>query len=203
MTRDAHGRTNTSFSSSRKLNTELRKQDRLPKLEELLQLRQDESTMMVFADVFLPSVVGKNKWNRLVTRVPLKSMVTVTDEAFALLVLENIWDEWSAIPVNEWMNSKICGTRRQGMVGKGGRAGKYTKNWRKASKFHGWSDEGLQRMNELVELVKADREKHGRFDQTYMEKKEAQQRQHEDSQKVNSSGMKAVASVTIVVDELD
>jgi len=53
---------------------------------------------MFFYDCILRCVVGKLKWKRLIRRNSLICReVTVSDEAFALLALENGWAKWEKI----------------------------------------------------------------------------------------------------------
>jgi len=49
---------------------------------------------MIFCDHFLSCVVGKVEWKRKVTKQLVKDIANNSDEVFALLILENIWDDW-------------------------------------------------------------------------------------------------------------
>jgi len=62
--------------------------------------------MITFCDHFLACVVGKVEWKRKVTKNLVKEIATNSDEGFALLVLENIWDEWSKIDAKEFFFAK-------------------------------------------------------------------------------------------------
>ena len=110
--------------------------------------------------VFMPHVVGVFQWNDSMSRDgKLEEIVSVTDEAFCLLVLENNWDRWFDM-YNE------LNTRRDA---------KYTLQKRKRGcKFtSGWTKEGLKRYKRLHQLVTADRENDKRlktasFDSQFM-----------------------------------
>ena len=49
--------------------------------------------MEILCNHFLACVVGKHDW-KWQTKKELSQVATISDEAFALLILENIWDEW-------------------------------------------------------------------------------------------------------------
>jgi len=72
-------------------------------------LQQDAQTIKNCCSHFLACVVGKHNWKQQ-TKIELISQVaTISDEAFALLVLENIWDEWKV------MNMVGFSSRHEGM----------------------------------------------------------------------------------------
>jgi len=77
-----------------------------------------------------------------------------SDEAFALLVLENGWDEWIKIDAHEHFISK-CGLHEENtckIVG----GGCYTAEAKGSIWFGGWKEEGVLRFNELCAIVKKD-----------------------------------------------
>ena len=49
---------------------------------------------MDFFNHFLPCVVEKHDWKWQTKKELISQVATISDEAFALLILENIWDEW-------------------------------------------------------------------------------------------------------------
>ena len=151
----------------------------------------DERVMMRFCDSWLSCVIGKNDWKKRRTKEKISEIATASDEAFALLVLENIWDEWIKVPIEEWENSKNKrqeddeeddeeeavgvekasqdlqeGARRKGRC----RAGKYTKGYIAAGKYMGWTNEGMEKYNDLLKQVKADRAKDSEFEEKYLER---------------------------------
>ena len=69
----------------------------LPELSELMNLQGNPKAMITFCDHFLACIVGKVEWKQKVTKNLVKEIATNSDEGFALLVLENIWDEWTKI----------------------------------------------------------------------------------------------------------
>jgi hypothetical protein len=77
----------------------------------------------------------------------MSNALTVSDEAFVLLSIENCWDAiQDQIQDNEDQES---GNGKQGVYARG----KYT-NHGTNSRYGGWSPEGIQWFNELYELVK-------------------------------------------------
>ena len=143
---------------------------------------------MRFCDSWLSCVVGENDWKKQRTKKKISEIATASDEAFALLVLENIWDEWIKVPIEEWENSRrikkmMKKTRRQWGWRKqvktyrrvqGGRGrcrpGKYTKGYIAAGKYMGWTNEGMEKYNYLLKQVKADRAKDSEFEEKYLER---------------------------------
>ncbi len=70
-------------------------EEKMPQLEDMLKGRDDMRAHCYFAYYFLPIVVGKNHWKKLIwQRVSLNSLATASDEAFALLMLENNKEKW-------------------------------------------------------------------------------------------------------------
>jgi len=118
---------------------------RLPTLEEILKLRQsphnNNNTAFTFVVEHLAgTVIGQRKWKTARCYTALSRQMTISDEAFMLLLLENQYDMW-----------KEAETTRVGR-------GKYTEN-AKNKKFCGWSNEGIRRFNELNTLVRVNRNK--------------------------------------------
>jgi hypothetical protein len=64
-------------------------------MEQFLQLRKNRKAFQFFCEKFLSVVVGKNKWKdgRLFHH-KVSKVATVSDEAMALLHLENNFDRW-------------------------------------------------------------------------------------------------------------
>ena len=121
----------------------------MPKIDDWLTLRDDKDGLYTtFMTLFIPCVIGVLPYKNQVGVKFITSFVTVCDEAFALLILENCEDKWMEMFQNN--------------VTKSGTANKYTdggnskKNGRSRS-FSGWSNAGLNRFNVLFDMVRADR----------------------------------------------
>lgn len=61
------------------------------------QLRMNPDAYEAMWLVFGPTVNGTNKWKGNVTSIPMSSMLTVSDEAFLLVVLDNYIERWDAM----------------------------------------------------------------------------------------------------------
>jgi len=117
----------------------------LPTLEEILKLRQsprnNNNTPFTFIVEHLAgAVIGQRKWKTGRCYSPLSISMSVSDEAFMLLILENQYDMW-----------KDAETTRVGR-------GKYTEN-APNKKFCGWSNDGMRRFNQLLAQVRENRNK--------------------------------------------
>lgn len=115
----------------------------LPTLEDILKLRQapqrNNNTAFTFMVEHLAgTVIGQRKWKTTRCYAPLNKHMSVSDEAFMLLVLENQYDLW--------VNSDTASVGR----------GQYTKNGPN-KKFCGWTNEGMRRFNQLLDEVRANR----------------------------------------------
>ena len=100
-----------------------------------------------FFDKIVSIVVGKSNWIRVRKTERFSNLVTVSDEAFALLILENGYDYWldkfkkygTGIPIQYEF--------------------KYTKRQNQGSHTKGWTKQGIDRYNVLCMIVKQDRDK--------------------------------------------
>jgi len=127
-------------------NQELPVHMKLPELTEILKLRQmprrgngtNNRAFTFVVEHLAGAVIGHRRWKLNRCYTPLSEAMTVSDEAFMLLVLENNYELWKDAASNR--------------VGRG----KYTENARNR-KFCGWSDEGIKRFNKLIEEVRVNR----------------------------------------------
>ena len=86
------------------------------------------------------AVIGQRKWKTTRCYAPLTKHMSVSDEAFMLLVLENHYELW--------IHSETTKVGR----------GKYTENGPN-KKFCGWSKAGMRCFNKLLEEVRTNRNK--------------------------------------------
>ena len=137
---------------------------------------RERKAFLWFFDSFLECVCGATAWNNAKTkqlvseaRDPSGSkIVSVSDEAFALLLIDNYLEKWKTRAGEEVaarIDSVAGGaaaittegeeiTRRKQTK----TAGKYTGKAQGQWKWGGWSPEGIKQFNFLRKLVKADRE---------------------------------------------
>jgi hypothetical protein len=118
----------------------------LPAMDDIIKLRQSPRNNNNKAFTFIVehiagAVLGLRKWKTTRCYAPLAKHMTVSDEAFMLLILENQYDLWLHAE-----SSKV------------GR-GPYTENGPN-KKFCGWTNEGMRRFNKLsTEEVRNNRNK--------------------------------------------
>ena len=115
---------------------------RMPQAQDYM-LRHQCTAYNTFFDVFVKRVVGVRKFERHATKHLLSEFVTVTDEAFALLVYENQEDRWRIMA--EDSTRKLV---KEAKYTDGG-GGKDLPMSGKTRKGKGWSSSGMQRFNEL------------------------------------------------------
>ena len=86
----------------------------MPSLKDIMELRKNERLYCDFMIRVVSSVVGKHNWNhRVNTKVKkLDELATATDEACALLLLENSYDRW--VDIFKKNNYQVP-TRRHGV----------------------------------------------------------------------------------------
>lgn len=137
-------------------------------MDDFLAMRENKEVMGYFCDNFLSQVVGRVQWRDGVTSVPVNKLATVMDEAFALLVLENIWEVWMTTPLEELKKAAVDANGKRVVW-----PSKYMSNWQSAKRLEGWSTMGHKRMNELMVLVKQDQAKNGDWDRAYLEEKKS------------------------------
>jgi hypothetical protein len=89
----------------------------------------------------------------------MRESSTATDEAFAILLLENGRDKWVAMA--------------RSATGKSSVPSRYTRTKQQGGtrKYEGWNDDGLERFNELLRLVESDRKNHSDWDANNLAKK--------------------------------
>jgi len=148
--------------------------------DELCKLRRattdrERKAFFWFFDSFLECVCGASAWNNAKTKQLVSEardasgskIVSVSDEAFALLLIDNYLEKWKT-RADEEDTARIepvgDGAARITTEGENTRkkqtktAGKYTGKAKGQCKWGGWSSEGIKQFNFLRKLVKADRE---------------------------------------------
>jgi len=85
----------------------------LPTLEDIMLKRDKEEIFLVFANSFSSQVVGVVSWRKNCVKMAISGMVTISDEAFVLLLLENYRENWSTKNVEEYKAEKWHMTKPQ------------------------------------------------------------------------------------------
>ena len=143
-------------------------------MKDFLEGRKNKTAYTVFFERFVPCSTKKTNWDRRVTKASTtvgnggnnkgKSLCTISDEAFALLLLENSFDRWFDLFSNR--KGTVAVVQRRGVKERGFQsdvAPLYTRGGIKYNRTEvkqavkGWSDEGMDRFNELFDHVKQDR----------------------------------------------
>jgi hypothetical protein len=181
--------------------TVLKRNGELPTLSSFKGLRSSGlDTFKVFCK-FVRIVYGKKTWDDECHLKKVSSMVTVSDEAFALLELENFWDGWASVDPDEydkervWDNEKNCFVKRKPIPGK------WTSNPGGSLRYSGWNEEGIAHYNSLFDLVRKDREDNAGIDDEYLQYcKETKTGQGSNKR---AKGQEAVTRVVARVEDLD
>jgi len=128
----------------------------LPKPADIMALRANKNdSYIIFCDYFLSQVVGRNDWKKRRHVEVISSLATVSDEAFAILLLMNSWDMWiEMVDEDEAVKKGKSGEQQQGQVG--GRkhtTTKWTQSGAGTRKYGGWKEEGLKMFNLLAKKI--------------------------------------------------
>ena len=147
----------------------------------------DETFSNIFMERFLKHVVGKREWEQRLKNVKTADeLVTVSDEAFCLLTLENGWDAWLDILVQSDGRFRQAKRGRSAVIRP--RRAKYkftainsakkkrrkrvqeeednnetsdeeddTDDEKQARLRHSWTDEGIQAFNTIAKQVQDNR----------------------------------------------
>jgi hypothetical protein len=131
-------------------------------IETLCKLRQSQTpeekeAFQWFVGELLECVVRKTIWGKKKYQARISEavyanttdkIVTVSDEAFGLVLYENYIDKW----ITKYHNPSTHGEGRGKKI-----LGKYTRSSVGYTEYGGWSEEGVLRFNELCSLVEEDR----------------------------------------------
>ena len=142
-------------------------------LEDIMELRNNPDAYFVFFNPFLPCITGKTAWNeRMKTAKKDSDMAEDTDEAFALLLIENSYYRWEDLFDKEY-HSQEDGKEEEKIESDVDTL--YTSSNQKykdraiKNGERGWSKQGIVRFNELVDSVRKDRKKNNHFFQKWRE----------------------------------
>jgi hypothetical protein len=150
-------------------------------LDAFLEGRKNEGACTVFFDHFVPCATKKTTWDRRLAKTKTNNesskreiLCSVSDEAFALLLLENSFERWLDI----FSSHKGPVMQRRGVKQRGFQSDVATMYTRGGIKYErtdvtqsvkGWSDEGIARFNALFDHVKKDRAENPEFEREWLE----------------------------------
>ena len=153
--------------------------------------RQSVTAYTVFFDVFVPCATKKTLWETRLGKAlstfdadasfrkkesagkRMVSLCSVSDEAFALLLLENSFDRW----LDLHLKRKGAANQRRGGKERGyqsevrplyTRGGIKYEHGEGETSVKGWSDQGRKRFNALFDLVKKDRLDNPSFEMNWL-----------------------------------
>lgn len=158
-------------------------------LEDLLELRENEEAFITFVKTFLKPVYLA-KWKAKQQKeetTKLSDIMTVSDEAFVLLVIENNWERWIDMN-NKAKNAYTASTRGESTAIDSDVMPKYTYiNKRRSTddatsetasvNWRGWNNEGILRFNDLCKRVKANRKAFPNIDKDVLAEIEPEENQ--------------------------
>jgi hypothetical protein len=110
---------------------------------------QENHPFVLMVDYIINTIVRKSVWKRQAGSSALSSFVTCTDEAFAMLVLENSWDIW----VDRYEKKENEESLDEDVISTKKLTQKYTNNGGIGKRYGGWDHNGFSRFNELYDLV--------------------------------------------------
>ena len=120
----------------------------MPVLEDILEMgsKNKNGAHKIFFEHFIPPFVGRISYRTKVMGSLISKFTSRSDEALALLILDNSWNKWQKINSSEGNSAVMVKT-------------KYTADSQGsgAKKYNGWQRSGLARFNELMKAVDDDR----------------------------------------------
>jgi hypothetical protein len=173
MTRDTHM---TCTPAEMLSCTDPTSVESMPVTPDTLTDRYEEDNFPVYKDFisfFVSGVVGIRYFDRNKCHKHLRKYVSVSDEAFTVLTLENNWTRWSCMARrNEWKDSDVPSvwtttkdtSRKPVRTDDNSDTVSDNEDTPQARRYRGWSAQGIARYNQLFTEIEMEREK-----DTYLE----------------------------------
>ena len=186
----------------------------MPVTPETLEDRYDKPNYPIYKDFvsfYVSAVVGVRKFDRNKCHVKYSKYVTVSDEAFAVLTLENNWKRWSSMAddmdwkdsdePSKWTTSKE--KRKASSAATTADNSSVENDCPQAKRYRGWSAQGIARYNQLFEEIKKEREK-PRFEdfETYVMEEFMTEAREDGKQGVNRRRTKEIKALPSARHEL-
>jgi hypothetical protein len=141
----------------------------MPVNPDTLSSRFEEDNYPVYKDFssfFVSGVVGIRHFDRNKCHMHYRKYVTVSDEAFTVLTLENNWTRWSSMAESgDWKESEepskwtTTKDKRNHKKSDSSQDCSDDENTPQARRYRGWSAQGIARYNQLFMEIKKEREK--------------------------------------------
>jgi hypothetical protein len=139
--------------------TRLEADDEIYTLESILELSRSGEPYQWFCKQLLPCVVGAKLWHKKHNKELISTIATCSDEAFALLTLENNYERWMAVARWNVDNADLALEDKAPKHYPGSlytNSGMSKKNGR-SRRLQGWAREGYLRFNVFYNQVSRDR----------------------------------------------
>jgi hypothetical protein len=127
-----------------------------------IENRYGEFLMYVdFVEYYVSAVIGLRHFEKYKCTKKYRDYVTISDEAFAILTIENNWDRWMDMAENNiWKTSAVPTkwTVTRDKTASAGRSGNLTQGrdaLPQARRYRGWSAQGILRYNQLFDEISA------------------------------------------------
>ena len=149
-------------------------------LTDFLEGRKNEEAYTVFFEHFVPCATKKTVWDQRLEKAQTNhgqtksnQLCSVSDKAFALLLLENSFERW----LDLFTNNKGPVMQQRGLKQREFQSDIPTVYTRGGIKYNktsvtqlvkGWSAEGIVRFNTLFDLVKTDRAENPDFERRWL-----------------------------------
>jgi hypothetical protein len=156
-------------------------------MKDIVEGRKNEEAHSAFFAHFLPCATKKILWDRRIAKAvsnsnskKYQSLCTISDELFALLMLENSYNRW----LDLFLNNKGPGMQRRRVKQRGFQSDVPTLYTRGGIKYDKtdmtqpvkeWSEEGIARFNALFDQVIADRAENPTFERRWLEARKSAQ----------------------------
>jgi hypothetical protein len=146
-------------------------------MDAFLEGRTNQEAYALFFDRFIKCMGKKTTWSaRLADAKSEKGICTKSDEAFALLLLENNFDRW--IDIFDRNDGNVAVRRGQkkrkfesDVPTKYTKGGHVYLDTNKTKEEKGWSSTGIERFNSLFDKVQVDRNSNPSFIKTWLKAK--------------------------------
>lgn len=120
-------------------------------IDDVLQMRRNPDMFAKLCDTYMPCMMKKTVWKKHKSLSTVSALCSITSEAFLYLLMDNNWEYWTTKISNNNLPDGVPKVKEPDP--------KYTCGKHRFGRNGGWSDSGMQRFNELCELIVTDRKK--------------------------------------------
>jgi len=177
------------------------------KLEKFIKGREKNSHYELFLRTFVKPVVGINTWNEKLKKPDTtpNNLFSKSDEAFAMIVLDNNYEYWSELFIENGNSIPSSNRKRKMNESNNGKdltkKPKYTDSYlfnKKSSsgkQGKGWSEDGINKFNQYCRQCFEDRSNFPTLNKNFLKKE-----QERLFQKQNSKNVKKTKKVAVMPD---